>query len=85
MRACLALSYVGVFQIVFEASKFDPAYLPSLPISLNVTEQVNMAADSRGNAGGGEARLKMCRSVLVTLQRAAEVVGEVRARALVWW
>ncbi len=47
-------------------------------------EQVNTAADSRGNPGGGEARVKMCRSLMMTLQRAAEVLGEVRAREVVW-
>ena len=45
-----------------------------------VSGLVKLAADHRSNAGDMEKRVRWCRSIVLTLERAGEVLGKVRTR-----
>lgn len=72
---------VGVARAVMEAARDLAQQSPILGVSeaaTLVSILVDLVSDGRDSLGGGEERLKRCRSIVTLLQRASKVLGKVR-------
>lgn len=74
---------VSMARAVLEAAETLAQNCSSVPgvaeAATLVTVLVNLATDHRSNAGAAATRLRRCRSILTMLERAAKVLGKVKA------